>query len=489
MVQVMLLGLCIAQGLATIQVYLSNSELHHNVELIRNAGYLAIPNQRIMHTLQEFGPAFFGALFFTLSVGTGLTLLSFAAAWAWDRIFGRGKPFLVILLLVWIACLAGVNRRGFCLMPTLHFLVIPIAVWWAALRLMPRQAKQGVWVNRMVNLIPVVLLAALWTTQMDKYLFLDIRDHLLLSNSIGRKVNNFYYNYTLYPAEVFKSLNQKLIKTCNLESIKQKSIVPSLERRLLNHDYLIVTGAERVNLRISQTHDILILENERRAVMAVPVKDFVSRPGDILEKFSVKSDMYGFFRKFTFFSFLIGFPITLYVVLYASFLLALRRFLASMASSVIASLLCFLLGIALLGHLHYSRGKTIEVDALADTLESERWQDRVAALKTIAEKGIEVAGFSVYKQMLKSPSIPERYWLARVLGISRRPQTYRELLAFLDDPHPNVVSMALSALGQRGDRRAVREIRRRIETSNNWYNQWYAYKALRALGWKQSKLR
>jgi len=66
---------------------------------------------------------------------------------------------------------------------------------------MPRQAKQGVWVNRMVNLIPVVLLAALWTTQMDKYLFLDIRDHLLLSNSIGRKVNNFYYNYTLYPAE------------------------------------------------------------------------------------------------------------------------------------------------------------------------------------------------------------------------------------------------------------------------------------------------
>lgn len=489
MLQVMLLGLCIAQGLATVQVYLSNTELYHTLEVIGNAGYLAIPNQRIMHRLQEFGPAFFGGLFFTLSVGTGLTILSLAAAWAWDRIFRRRKPFLVVVLLVWIACVTGVNWRGFCLMPTLHFLVIPMAVWLATLRLMPRRAEQGAWVKRMVNLIPVVLLAALWTSQMDKYLFLDIRDHLLLSNSIGSKVNDFYYDYTLYPAEVFKSLNQKLIKTCSLESIKEKSIVSSLKRRLLDHDYLVVKGAERVNLKISQAHDILILENERRAVVGAPIKDIASGLGAVLKEFSEKSDRYAFFRKFTFFSLLIGFPITLYVFLYASFFLAIRRFLGAMACSAIASLLCFLVGIALLGHLHHSRGKTIEVNVLADSLESGRWQDRVAGLKIIAEKGMEVGGFPAYKKMLKSPSIPERYWLARALGISRRPETYRDLLSFLDDSHPNVVSMAFCALGQRGDRRAVREIRRRIEMSDNWCNQWYAYKALRALGWKQSRLK
>jgi len=30
---------------------------------------------------------------------------------------------------------------------------------------------------------------------------------------------------------------------------------------------------------------------------------------------------------------------------------------------------------------------------------------------------------------------------------------------------------------------------KRIETSDDWYNQWYAYRALRNLGWKQSKSR
>jgi HEAT repeat protein len=47
--------------------------------------------------------------------------------------------------------------------------------------------------------------------------------------------------------------------------------------------------------------------------------------------------------------------------------------------------------------------------------------------------------------------------------------------------------MAFSALGQRGDRRAIAEIKQRIETSDDWYSQWYAYKALKALGWRQSR--
>ena len=65
--------------------------------------------------------------------------------------------------------------------------------------------------------------------------------------------------------------------------------------------------------------------------------------------------------------------------------------------------------------------------------------------------------------------------------------TYEDLVAFLDDPHPNVAGMAFYALGQRGEKRAIKGIIERIETSNHWYNQWYAYRALRTLGWKQRK--
>jgi HEAT repeat protein len=61
------------------------------------------------------------------------------------------------------------------------------------------------------------------------------------------------------------------------------------------------------------------------------------------------------------------------------------------------------------------------------------------------------------------------------------------LLTLLDDPHPNIVSMAFYSLGQRGNRQAVPKIMKKIETSDHWYNQWYAYRALKSLGWRQSE--
>jgi hypothetical protein len=75
----LVLGLLTAQVIATIQVYLSNARLYRTLVAIGDAGYLAIPNQRIMNSLQELGPAFFGGLFFTLSVGAGLSLVCLAA--------------------------------------------------------------------------------------------------------------------------------------------------------------------------------------------------------------------------------------------------------------------------------------------------------------------------------------------------------------------------------------------------------------------------
>jgi hypothetical protein len=161
--------------------------------------------------------------------------------------------------------------------------------------------------------------------------------------------------------------------------------------------------------------------------------------------------------------------------------------LNSRPSSAIASILCFLAGIAFLVILNFGERETIEVKNLGDVLNSDSWQKRVEALKVIEQKKIEIGDFPRYQSLLSSHRIPERYWLVRALGVSRRPETYEDLVAFLDDPHPNVVGMAFYALGQRGDPRAVKGIIKRIETSNHWYNQWHAYKALRALGWKQSK--
>jgi hypothetical protein len=485
--KVLLLGLFVSQVLAFIQVYLSNAALYHTLTLIRDAGYLVVPNQRIMARLQEFGPAFFGGLFFSLSVGAGLSVASFSLAWIWDRVFGRSRLFLALFCLVWAGVIVALNCRGFCVMASSYFLIIPPLTWFATLRWMPLPSKHRAWAKSLIHCIPIALLALLWSSQMDKGLFTDIRDHLLVSNPIGKRVNDFYYTYTLYPAEVFKSLDQKMLKACTLESVEERSVVSHVERGLLNHDYLIVPRDKAISLEIIQEDNELLFRNQGSLMITATVQDFVSKTGVILKDFSASSDRYALFRKLTFFSLLIGFPIALYILFHAMFCILLRLFFDSNTSLVGASLLCLLIGVALLVHVYSGSGIRIETRDLAGALKSDRWQERVAALKVIGDKGLEIARFPGYREIRTSPHVPERYWLARSLGVSRKDETYRDLLAFLDDPHPNVVSITFYALGQRGDRRAIREITKRVEASNDWYNQWYAYKALKALGWKQSR--
>ncbi len=341
----------------------------------------------------------------------------------------------------------------------------------------------------MTHAVPLLLLALLWTSQMDKHLFLDLRDKLLLSNPIGTKINDFYYDYTLYPAEVFKSLNQKILKTCNLEAIQKKPVLGALERTLVKYDYLSVGGVHGVDLEMEEMGNNLVLRSRGKTVLRTKLRDFLSNPGTHLKEFSEKNDRHLFFRQFTFFSLLFGFPIVLYVFLYTLLRLVLGLLLDSRPSSVIASILCLLAGIGFLAVLHFGENKAVEVKDSGGALNSDSWQERVEALKVIGQKRIEIGDFPGYKPLLKSPFIPERYWLVRTLGVSRRSDTYEELLTFLDDPHSNVVGIAFSALGQRGNPEAIEVIIKRIEKSTHWYNQWHAYRALRTLGWKQRRSR
>jgi len=119
-------------------------------------------------------------------------------------------------------------------------------------------------------------------------------------------------------------------------------------------------------------------------------------------------------------------------------------------------------------------------------LESENWQTRVAALKTIQQEKLEIADYRVYPQLLKSRTPQERYWLARTLAFSRRSGTYEDLLTFLNEKNTNVRCMAFYSLGLRRNRSAIKPILARLKISDNWYSQTYAYNALRSLGWKQT---
>ncbi|MBW2563283.1 MAG: HEAT repeat domain-containing protein, partial [Deltaproteobacteria bacterium] len=487
------LGMLAAQAISTIQVYLSNVSLHNKITSIKDAGYLVIPNQHILNVLPDFGPAFFGGIFFTLSVGAGLCLYSIAAMWIWTRLLSCKKIYLILFLLPLAGCIVKVNIHGFSPVVTSYFLVIPAVIFISTSNWITDQPEQSVWLKEILHLVPLVILTLLWTFQMQSSMFIDIRDNLLLSNSFGRKINDFYYKYTLYPAEAFKSLHQKTIKTCSIDKIGQEPVETLLRNELLNRDYLDVGIEKKVDLKVIKEADFLVLKNRGKIILKTTLEDFLSSNGKVLEQFAAKSDKHSFFRKFTLFSLLVGFPISLYILVFSmfrfvlSFIPVLKPVLKK--DSVYASILCFITGIGLLIPFYHMGEKEVNVKNVAKALESENRIERVEALKIINQRKAEIGNYSAYQSMLKSAHVPELYWLAKALSVSRKSETYNDLLSFLDNPHPNVVCMALYALGRRGDKSAVKIILKKIETSDHWYSQWYAYKALRTLGWKQRKLK
>ncbi len=343
-----LTGLALAQTIATIQVYLSNRSLYHTLTAIHGAGYLTFPNQQTMGRLQEPATALCGGIFFTLSVGAGICLLSFAAAWLWDRVCLRKTVFLVLMLLMWMGLSAGVNWKGFSPFTSLYFVVIPPVVFASTLKWMPQGNRKQPWRTGLLHIIPIMVLGLLWAPQIKGDLFFNIRDHLLLSNPLGERVVNFYYQYTFYPAEVLKPLDRKLLKTCTLEAIPEGPYKSELRKNLSTHDWIETESLKDVDLVLSCSGSKLLLSDESGTVLRIPKKDFLAHPAANLKRFSSAADRDVFFRQFTFYSLLMGFPVTLYIFSYSLVFLILGRWIKPGIASLASAGICFSAGLLML---------------------------------------------------------------------------------------------------------------------------------------------
>jgi hypothetical protein len=480
-------GLLTAQILATVQVYLSNIDLYKTVSAIYEAGYLAVPNVMVMNRLQNFWPAFWGGLFFTCSIGAGISLGSMAAAWIWCRLFLRNKLVLFVFLSVWGGLLLISNIDGLTIFPTVYFVSITPALFWLTAKWAAPAAIQPRRKLRWLQLAPLPLLALLWFTQFDAELFVDLRDNLLLSNYFGKKFNHFYYNYTLYPAESFKALDQKLIRTCRLDDIANPGLKRQLANRLLANDYIPVPGVSGVDLTIRRAGDHFVFSAGDRKVLQIKADQFMAQPQKTLQKYSAKRDRHGAFRQFTYLSLLIGFPVLIYIILHFIFYYLAALFLGRNSSSISASMLCLLIGLLVLVYFQAHRSRNIQIKSISQALASENLSTRIAALKSIRQNKLAVADYRAYPRLLKSPDPRERYWLVLAMAVNRSHQSFTDLLKFSEDKNINVRCMAFHSLGLHNNRQAIEPILREIKISRDWYAQLYAYKALRSLGWKQKK--
>lgn len=464
-----LAGLLIAQLLSTFYVWQSDLDLFNALSAINAAGYIPVPNERVMPTLTSFLPACYGGLFFTLSIGAALSLLSYAAVSVWNKL-RRDRRASAFLMIFWMGGIVFSNLNGFCAIATSFWLLIPAVVSFLTVKQISPVSDQKtnirqIWIHPAAALIIIVL----GITQMNINVFLNFRDNLLLSNPIGLRLNNFYYDYTLYAAEVFKSPSQKLLKTCRL-SIDDKSLKERVEKQLLYYDYFCVDGDISFDLEMNRAE----------------AEKFLQQPSQYLKNFSETSDRHAFFRTSVWLSVLVLPFFILYGCIYGLFRIIsvwFRHFPRITIGTVL-----FFCGISIVSVLIYQQNKSEKpVQNLASAIMSDNRQQRFDALRWIATSGfVDIAEFDVSK-ILNSPDIPERHWLIRALGRSSSPKAYNIMIKLTDDPQFNIVYTAYAMLGRRGDRRAIPEILKRLPVSDNWYVQNYAYKSLRKLGWRQSK--
>lgn len=489
---ILMAGLSAAQILFGILVFSSNLSLHAMLSALNAEGFVIVPNANVLPSLLEWAPAFYGGLFFTLTIGAGLSVCALLTVSLWRGVFqknfGLWGVFAGAVIFLWM------RFDGHPWM-TLASGATLLGAGLPAVKLFPKDAAPARKIPSLkavfaAHLAAFILICMIWAPRLHEGAFVSIRDDLLLSHPIGQRVNGFYYRYTLYPAEAFKSLDQKVLKSCRLQ-IAEADVQEPVAKALTERDYLPVSasgsGTVPADLDVSQKNQDLVFARHGEAVFTAHIFDFLKNPDTVLETVSTKSDPARFLRTLTFYS-LVGIsPLLIYVLVHGLCMGALFFIPAWKSRFSMASLasIAMLAGPAIF--------MTAPLDAsIAETelhryLDSPDWRDRVAALRLISEEDLPVPDMATVAKIAESPMIPERYWAAKTLGNANSRESGKLLRALLDDPHPNVACMALQSLGRQGNVRMIPEILGRLIASDHWYVQWYAYKALKKLGWTQKQ--
>ncbi len=498
-------GLLIAQIISTAQVYLSNLRVLQTGMALNAAGYLTVPNEKVMAGLNGFGPAFFGGLFFTLTIGLFLTLAAFFCGRIAGQLKGTGRGiFMAALVLLLLWPIVSVNLDGFSPMTTLYFLMVPTVVFGLSALHRPQvQEEEGNRWGFLVHPVCLVLLGIIFYTQIEAKTYSRFRDEIMLSNRAGIGITNFYYQYTLYPAEVFKSPEQRMIRTVRLtlgdrtldqnldqiqDQIQDKTLKDRLEKVLARYDYLPLQNWRLVDLTLEISDKDLVGKTREGTVQLIPLTDFWENPKKSLEKMLAGTDRHQFFRSFTFLSLIAVTGLFFYLLLYIPAHLLFLFFLQGAKREMAAALFCLLAGAGLIFALKGLDRPVMDKEEIQQALLSEETEARIDALKAVAAKRLDLADFPAHVRLEKSPVLLVRYWLAKALGGRGSDATLPVLLRLLDDPQPTVRYNAAASLGKRKDRAAADPILNRLGNSNHWYVQLYLYKALKRIGWRQSPL-
>jgi len=444
-------GLLCGGALGALRTHQATVHLLAKNRLLDAAGLPPLPGAGHWDIMASSAPAWAGALFFGLSLGLGTG--SLCAVWCrltrgTPGAAGRWLPWLVLALPL-PALAAGDPGLAGC--------VLAVVLGSLAVHRAARQPHPLRWRLALLALCAVGL--APWALAPEGA-FTRLRDQVLFASPAGLALDQFYYRWTLYPAEVLKPLaatTQPVAAISPGLSPQQRRLWCTQAQRF---GVLCVDAAAQVpgaDFTVAAESGATVL---RTGGTGLPWPADGTDHRELWQQFSTATDPSGALRRATGLALFVGCPLGLVWLLTSltlglaeGFPLRSRRPAAVLLATTIAT------GVAATG-----------------------WTDaEIAALRTKLTTPPHATPEDLARH-LRSARVFERFYAARS-GYQSGLAGAGALLDALGDPVINVRYAAAEAMGQVGGETVRQALTELLQQPEEWYVKERAYAALRRRGW------
>jgi hypothetical protein len=415
------------------RTWFSTRHLYEKNLALRDAGLIPLPGEGHYETLASLKPALAGGFFYAVARGAGAATLAFLFG-TLLRFFApqKRKPLFFIALIPSLLVLLGGDVT---LAMALFIIVIPCGLsGLAGERLKPKDAMEPVLATLLL------LLSALPVFFSETGGFTMVRN-ALVNNSALRSVSDFYYEWTLYPAESIKPLEVLTQPVGRVSPEIEGQALKALERSAGNVGILLVKSERGADFEFVLKDGAVHLS--RRGVTVPWPEKSQAGQAEAFKEFSGKTDSTKPLRRTMLASLLLGGVLAVTTGIYRLSLLLPARLRRE--SFVLLAIMLFLIS----------------------------WKGEAEFVRLEKSASVEEL-----RAALVSPDPATRLYGAR--GAVRHPRELEEdLFTALGDPVLNVRYSAVSALGRSGSARSREKLLEILKSPGEWYvkdRAWWALK-------------
>jgi hypothetical protein len=474
----LLTGLAVCQGIAVFHLYHFNSVLMAKAVHALETSTNFIPSIQVLNNAGKPASILIGSAFITISIGSSITLLSILFVKLSRSSRQTHKVLFWFFLFTWLLFLINLNWNGISILASTYFIAIPLAIRILDRKLPLADPKPDSVRFKAFPVVVYFILIASWIVPFSKTTWTNFRDLVLLTSPIGTTLNEIYYNYSFAAGALFASHQMKPVKTYFLKQNPLNTQTELIEQQLQQFSHVPVSNPSHADLIVEFSGDHLILNSQSSKRLEIQISEAQTKTREVLQHFSNLSDRYRLLRLFTYYSLIIAFPTTCYILVHAILMMACRFILSEKKALLITGFIILISCSIILITVHSVETILVSKSNLKIFLTSNRTRDKLAAFHFISKHELDITLLDLDTALQSSQIIPERIWFANLLSHSADSGSVAILTEMISDPVNNVQCQAMLALGKRREKPVQKKISSLMLSTSSWYLQNCAFRAL-----------